>query len=196
LVVTVNVRLPPAIRLPPGFPGFLGGFRAVQVDSYAFLPRSFRAMYESPPRIDGEGEPVWAPFPVRLAEAKVALLTSAGVYVEATQPTFDLDRERAEPGWGDPTWRAIPRETAQGDLAMAHLHVNPTDTLADHEVSLPLRTLDALVADGVVGASADTHYSVMGYQQAGLDVWRSTTADEIIARLREEHVDALCLAPA
>ena len=168
----------------------------VQVDSYAFLPRSFRAMFETPPRVDGEDEPVWAPFPKRLADSKVALLSSAGLYVEGAQVSFDLDRERAEPGWGDPTWRGIQRETPQGALGMAHLHVNATDTLADHEVSLPLRTLDALVADGVVGASASTHYSVMGYQQADLSEWRSTTAAQIVSRLRDEHVDAVLLAPA
>ena len=165
------------------------------VDSYAFLPRSFRALYENPPRLEGEDDAVWAPFEGRLADATIALLSSAGLYVEATQPSFDVDRERADPGWGDPSWRAIPRSTGQGECGMAHLHVNPTDTLADHEVSLPLRALDGLVADGVVGASAPTHYSVMGYQQAGLADWRSTTAAEIIARLRDEHVDALVLAP-
>ena len=172
-----------------------GRLTCVNVDSYAFLPRSFRAMYEQPPRLDGEDEPVWAPFPERLAESTIALLSSAGVHL-ATDDPFDVDRERAEPGWGDPTWRAIPRDTPQGALGMAHLHVNAADTLADHEVSLPLRTLDALVADGVVGASAPTHYGVMGYQQAGLEHWRTTTATEIVARLRDEHVDAILLAPA
>src|SRR5207237_2671840 len=116
------------------------------------------------------------------------------LYLEGSQPGFDLDRERGDPGWGDPTWRAIPRETPQGALGMAHLHVNDADTLADHEVSLPLRTLDALVADGVVGESAPTHYSVMGYQAAGLEEWRTTTSSQIVDRLRDEHVDAVVMA--
>jgi D-proline reductase (dithiol) PrdB len=168
----------------------------MRVDSYAFLPRSFRALYENPARVAGEDETVWAPTEARLADATVALLSSAGLYVDGEQEPFDMDAERADPAWGDPTWRAIPRGTPQGALGMAHLHVNPADTLADHDVSLPLRTLDSLVADGVVGASAPTHYSVMGYQQAGLDVWRTETAAQIVERLRDEHVDAICLAPA
>lgn len=168
----------------------------MQVDSYAFLPRSFKAMYEEPPRLDGETDDVWAPFETRLAESTVALLSSAGLYLDGSQESFDLDGERADPGWGDPTWRAIPRDTQQGALGMAHLHVNPADTLADHEVSLPLRTLDALVAEGIVGASAPTHYGVMGYQRGGLEEWRTKTAVEIVTRLRDEHVDALLLAPA
>ena len=153
-------------------------------------------MYERPARLEGEDEPVWTPFEKRLADSTVALLSSAGLFIEGSQPSYDGDREKADPGWGDPTWRAIPRATPQGALGMMHLHVNPADTLADHEVSLPLRTLDALVADGIVGASAPTHCTVMGYQQAGLDGWRSKTADEIVARLRDEQVDALLLAPA
>ena len=51
----------------------------MQVDSFAFLPRSFRPMFEKPPRLDGHDAPVWAPFEKRLAEAKIALLSSAGL---------------------------------------------------------------------------------------------------------------------
>ena len=88
-----------------------------------------------------------------------------------------------------------PRDTQQGELAMAHLHVNTTDFLDDHEVAMPLRALDELVADGVVGASAPEHISVMGYQAAGLDEWRSTAAPEIAAMLHEQGVDGVVIAP-
>ena len=138
---------------------------------------------------------MFVPLEKRLAESTIALLSSAGLYLKDDQASFDMERERADPGWGDPTWRAIPRDTPQGALGMAHLHVNPEDTLADHEVSLALRTLDGLVRDGIVGASAPTHYSVMGYQRAGLEEWRTTTVAEIVERLRDERVDALALAP-
>jgi len=167
----------------------------MEVDSYRFLPRSFRARYEGPPRLPGEEEPVWAPFTARLAEARVALLSSAGLYLEGSQPPFDAAGERANPMWGDPSWRAIPRSARQGDLGMMHLHVNDADVKADHEVALPLRGLDELVASGVVGASADTHFSVMGYQEEGLEVWRDRTAPEIVEVLRDERVDGLVLAP-
>jgi D-proline reductase (dithiol) PrdB len=152
-------------------------------------------MYAEPPRLDGEDGPVWAPFEKRLAESRVALLSSAGLFVEGEHEPFDLDRERREPTWGDPGWRPIPAATAQGALAMAHLHVNSADTLADQEVSLPLRTLEKLVDDGIVGSVAATHYSVMGYQASGLDEWRGRTGPEIVGRLRQEDVDAVVLAP-
>ena len=167
----------------------------MEVDSYRFLPRSFRARYESPARLAGEDGPVWATFTNRLAEARVALLSSAGLYLRDRQPPFDAAGERANPMWGDPSWRAIPRSARQGDLGMMHLHVNEADVMTDHEVALPLRGLEELVGAGVVGASADTHFSVMGYQEEGLEVWRTRTAPEIVEVLRDERVDGLVLAP-
>jgi D-proline reductase (dithiol) PrdB len=159
------------------------------VDSYRFLPRSFRAGYELAPTNEPQ---VWTPFEPRLADATIALLTSAGLYIDGEQPPFDLDRERAEPTWGDPTHRVIPRE--HSPLAMAHLHVNNADVLADNEIALPLRTLDTLVADGVVGASSASHYSVMGFQ-GNLDTWRAETAPAIVEHCRAEHTDGIVLAP-
>ena len=78
---------------------------------------------------------------------------------------------------------------------MTHLHVNDADVLADHEVALPLRGLEELVAAGMVGAAAETHFSVMGYQQEGLEVWRTRTCPEIVEVLRDERVDGVVLAP-
>lgn len=168
----------------------------MRVDSFAFLPRSFRPLFEKPPRLPGHEAPVWAPFAKRLAEAKIALLSSAGLYVKATQPPFDGEREKREPTWGDPSWRAIPADVTTSQLGMMHLHVNSADVLADHDIALPTRRLAALVRDGVVGASTSRHASVMGFQQAGLEAWRSETVPAIAALLREEGADGVVLAPA
>lgn len=164
----------------------------MRVDSFAFLPRSFRPLYELAPTGD---EPVWAPFEPRLADATIALLSSAGLHVEGEQPAFDLDRERREPTWGDPTVRFIPDGVDPSTLAMCHLHVNNADVLADPDIALPLRRLHELVADGVVGAAAATHVSVMGYQEAGLAGWREEAAPAIAERLRDDRVDGVILAP-
>jgi D-proline reductase (dithiol) PrdB len=168
----------------------------VRVDSFRFLPRSFRPLFESPQPLAGEDDTVWAACDARLADARVALLSSAGLFTRDGQEPYDVERERREPFWGDPTWRPIARETKQGALDVTHLHINPADIVEDHEVALPLRALDALVADGIVGSSASTHYSVMGFQEAGLEGWRTTTGDEIVARLRDEGADGVVLAPA
>jgi D-proline reductase (dithiol) PrdB len=165
------------------------------IDSYRFLPRSFVPMYENPTPVPGEDDEVWAPLPRHLAEARIALLTSAGLYLEGEQEPFDAERERREPTWGDPTHRVLPPSLAGRRLGMSHLHVNPDDVLADPEIALPLEGLAALVAEGRVGAVAPSHYSVMGFQEAGLEVWRGETAPAIVARLAEEAVDGVILAP-
>lgn len=162
------------------------------VDSFRFLPRSFRPFYENPTA--AETHEVWAPFGKRLAEAAVSLLTSAGLHVIGEQEPFDAEREGREPTWGDPSFRAIPSSVAQGDLGMMHLHVNNEDVLADHEIALPMRALEALVAERRVGRSTPVHFSVMGYQ-GGLDVWRNETAPSIVEQLRSQETDGLVLAP-
>ena len=124
------------------------------VDSFRFLPRSFAVMWESVEPAPGEGEPVWAPFEKRLSESRIAMLTSAGLYLDGEQEPFDGEREKAEPTWGDPTWRAIPQDLNGHKIGMMHLHVNNTDVLADHNIALPTDLLAELAADGVVAGAS------------------------------------------
>jgi hypothetical protein len=169
--------------------------KAVIVDSYRFLPRSFIPLYSQASPAPGDDGPIWAPFEKRLGEASIALLTSAGFYLDGEQPSFDADREKAEPTWGDPTHRVLPYPLDPRALGMMHLHVNHEDPLADPEIALPLGGLTALVGEGRVGSVAPRHVSVMGYQQAGLEVWRRETAPAIVELLRDQGTDGLILAP-
>ena len=163
------------------------------VDSYRFLPRSFRPLYEGRGPHAGEADPVWTPFGKRLAESRIALLTSAGMYVPGDHAPFDLEAERARPEWGDPTWRSIP---SSAQVAVAHLHINDEDLLADPEIALPRRLLAALADEGVIGSTVSEHVAVMGYQERNLREWRSTTAPALVAHLRAKGADGLVLAPA
>jgi hypothetical protein len=162
----------------------------VVVDSYRFLPRSFRPLYEGRGPFPGESQPVWAPFAKRLAESRIGLLTSAGLYLKDSQAAFDVETEKAHPEWGDPTWRAIPASTAREALGVAHLHINDADILADPEIALPMQGLAELVS------AAASHIAVMGYQDRDLDGWRRTAAPEIVTHLREQEAGGLILAPA
>jgi hypothetical protein len=166
----------------------------VVVDSYRFLPRSFRPLYEGRGPYRGEEEPVWAAFGKRLGEAKIALLTSAGLYLDGQQQPFDAEGERANPQWGDPSWRAIPLQG--GAIGVMHLHLNTAEIVADPEIALPRRTLAQLAGEGVIGAAAEQHFAVMGYQDRRLAGWAEKTAPEIAASLHDQQVDGLILAPA
>ena len=168
----------------------------MQVDSFRFLPRSFRPLYEGRGPFPGEEDQVWAPFAKRLAESRIAILTSAGLYLKATQESFDLEREQTHPGWGDPTWRRIPAAAVRSDLAVAHLHINEEDVLADPEIALPANALEGFAIEGIIGSATSDHPSVMGYQERSLEGWRENTAPELIAHLQDESADGLILAPA
>jgi len=166
------------------------------VDSFKYLPRTFRPLYEGRGPFAGEDAAVWAPFEKRLAESRIALLTSAGIYLKSSQPPFDLEREQANPEWGDPSWRPIPASAAASDLAVAHLHINDADLQSDPEIALPMHLLGDLAKEGVIGSAASEHASLMGYQDRTLRDWQNKTAPELVAHLRDQVVDGLILAPA
>jgi len=164
------------------------------VDSYAFLPRAFRPMYEAAPTFDHA--PMWAEFDKPLADARIGLLSSAGMFLAAEQEPFDVERERREPTWGDPTLRIIPNDVTQSQIDATHLHINTADLLIDLNVALPIERLNELVEQNVIGSASPEHFSVMGFQQEGAEVWRTTTGPEIAARCHALDIDALILAPA
>jgi D-proline reductase (dithiol) PrdB len=163
------------------------------VDSYRYLPRSFREGFEAFPI--QETEPVRADLAVAITDAKIALMTSSGLYLENQEP-FDLDTEIDNPLWGDPTYREIPRQTKQQEISAAHLHLNTRDYYVDFNVALPLDRFAELESEKRFGSLADTNYSFMGYQQDGTPDWRRDQGPELIGKLKEQGVHALILAPA
>ena len=164
------------------------------VDSFKYLPRSFRKGFDG--MAFQEETPVWSPLSVPIEEATVALLTSAGIYLHESQPPFDVERERQEPNWGDPTHRIIPRTVRQEEIAAEHLHINTRDVLIDFNVALPIRAFGQLEAEGAIGTLADEHYSFMGFQGGNVDHWRTESVPELTRRLKDAGVHALVLAPA
>ncbi len=164
------------------------------VDSYKYLPRSMKTMYESTPVAE---EPfAWTPLQKPLNKCTVALMTSAGIYLKDSQEGFDEEREWEHPEWGDPTYRVIPSDVRQEQIACSHLHINHDDLLEDVNVVLPIRAFGQLEAEGRIGALSPEHYSFMGYQDRRLEDWRNVQGPELAARLKERAVDVLLLAPA
>jgi hypothetical protein len=166
------------------------GFR---IDGYKFLPRSMIPEFKAfPYQADDvvKAEPT-----VSVRNARVALLTSSGLYLRDRQPSFDLERERREPFWGDPTYRVIPRDVGQDEISVAHLHLNPDDIVVDFNIALPLELFAQFEKGGRIGSLAQNNYSFMGYQGSSIASWRDVYGPELARRLREERVDLLILAP-
>ena len=164
------------------------------VDSFKYLPRSLRGYYESRPVPRREPVP-WTPLGKLLSEAKLALVTTAGIWVEGSEPSFDYEREKREPMWGDPTFRWIPRGTKQEQIGAGHLHLNNRDILQDVNIQLPLAHGEDLEAEGRIGSLAETNYSFMGYQPNTTE-WEQKYGPECAGLMKDEAVDAVLLTPA
>jgi D-proline reductase (dithiol) PrdB len=140
-------------------------------------------------------EPIpWTPLAKPLNRCRLALVTTAGVYVQGREPPFDTEREEREPTWGDPSYRTIPRDTPQAKIGASHLHINNRDLLADVNIVLPLDRFRELEEAGEIGSLAPTHYSFMGFQLNTTE-WRERYAPEVAERLRQEEVDAVFVTP-
>ena len=94
--------------------------KITKVDSYYFAT-SYRQQVQALRQADPDETP-WTPLTKPLSECKVALVSSAGIHLK-TDETFDYDRERRQPTWGDPTHREIPIPlySGQGGNVMANV---------------------------------------------------------------------------
>ncbi|MEQ9327776.1 MAG: glycine/sarcosine/betaine reductase selenoprotein B family protein [Rhodospirillales bacterium] len=118
-----------------------------------------------------------------LSERRVALVTTAG-----------LARRDDAPFGAEGEYRILPTGTPAGDLVMSHSSVNfdRTGFQQDINVVYPLDRLHELAEEGVIGSVADYHYSFMGATPTDKI---AQAAEGIIAALKGDHVDAVCLAP-
>lgn len=140
------------------------------------------------------GEIPWAPVTKPLAHSKLALLTTAGISMEY-DPPFDMEGERRRPTWGDPSWRRLRADATSATVEANHLHIDTGYIERDLNVALPLDRLRELVEEGRVGALADTHYSIMGYQGASSAALENESAPAIARAMQSEEVDLALLAP-
>jgi D-proline reductase (dithiol) PrdB len=136
----------------------------------------------------------WAEVRKPLAESKLALLSTAGLSMRGDAP-FDMEMERKQPTRGDPSWRRLRSDATSATVEAHHLHIDTSYIERDLNVALPLDRVRELVAEGVVGALADSHYSIMGYQGNDSSTLENESAPQIAAAMRSEEVDLALLAP-
>jgi D-proline reductase (dithiol) PrdB len=167
---------------------------APEVDSWRFLPPRLAQLLQA--RLEATPAPESIPFTplaVPLSAARIALLSTAGISCPP-DPPFDMETERANPMWGDPSWRRVPETATAADVEVNHLHVDTSYAKRDLNVVLPLQRLAELVAAGEVGSVAPTHYSVMGFQLEATEQL-TQSAPAIAASMRAEGVTGAVLAP-
>ena len=125
----------------------------------------------------------WAPFNKPLSQARIAALTTGGIYVEGQQP-FNVD--------GDWSYREIPLDTPPEQFRVAHTHYDTTGVAEDIDAVLPIHRLKELEAAGIVGQANSPTFSFMGYiyDVAGLI---EISAPEVARRLKAEGVDGVVI---
>ena len=121
----------------------------------------------------------YTPFKRKLGDARVALVTTAGVYVEGMEPFTDNDL----------SFRKIPGDVDTSELRVVAGHYDPSSAEADINCVFPLDRLRDLVSSGGVGTTTDFHLSMgLTTQLRKLKEDVSWTLAEEVARLRPDVV--------
>src|SRR5574341_560481 len=131
----------------------------------------------------------WAPFAKPVASCRLALLSTAGLYLEGEQAAFDAENIE-----GDWTFRELPGARPGARLAIAHAHYDHASARQDLNSVYPLDRLRELAAQGAIGTLAERHYSISGYCTR-LDRVVEETAPRIVERLKADGVDAVLHIP-
>jgi len=123
--------------------------------------------------------------PVPLAQAKVAIVTSAALH-RSTEESFAQN---------DTSYRVIPR--AARDLVLGHWSPNfdRAGFTADLNVVFPIDRLEELADRGVIGSVAESHYSFAGNQPDDVATIIHDSGPAAAAQLKADGVDVVLLTP-
>jgi D-proline reductase (dithiol) PrdB len=133
-----------------------------------------------------------APFtPLRrsLSMLNLALISSAGAYIDGTEP-FDI----SAPG-GDFTFREIPTEIHPGDLLFSTRGYDPAFVEQDVNVELPIARLLEFESNRVIGQLNSAFWSFCGFISDAASLV-DVTLPKLVERLKHYEVQAALLIPA
>lgn len=137
-----------------------------------------------------EGDIPWAVPAVPVRQARLALITTAGIHHRHQTPFDMVDAN------GDPSYRELKAATLFDDFVITHDYYNHSDADKDPNIILPLDRLKELVDEKLLGSIAATHYSFMGHIDGPhIDTLINRSAVEITDKLKAERVDIALLTP-
>ncbi|MFB0536860.1 MAG: glycine/sarcosine/betaine reductase selenoprotein B family protein [Anaerolineae bacterium] len=167
------------------------------VDSFRYLSRLITRYYKLT-QVKSELPIPWTPLSRPLNQARFGLVTSGGLYHRGYEPAFDLEREKQEPTWGDPSYRTLPASIKQEEVGVSHYHINSWGVMEDINILLPINRFQELAEEGQIGGLVDHAYSFMGYQgfPADLTGWREKYGPEVAEKLIADGADCVLLTTA
>jgi D-proline reductase (dithiol) PrdB len=133
-----------------------------------------------------------APFsPARraLPMVNLALISSAGAYIDGTDP-FDTVASA-----GDFSFREIPSQINAEDLRFAARGYDPTAVMADSNSLLPLARLFEFESNGIIGQLNPVFWSFSGFVPDAAQLV-AEMAPKILERIKRYEVQAALLIPA
>ena len=136
--------------------------------------------------VHNEDDPPLAPVSKPLAESRIGLIASGGIYREGQIAFHYRD---------DTSYRIIPRDCEVSELRATHFAYDVTDARSDPNVVFPLGTLRAEARDGGIGEVAPNAYTFMGGIYSVRKV-RNLLAPALAERMEEDAVDVALLVPA
>ncbi|MEW6554131.1 MAG: glycine/sarcosine/betaine reductase selenoprotein B family protein [Actinomycetota bacterium] len=155
---------------------------------------TFRKLVEKAMRLIAAGKreepPAFTPWRKPLAEARVSLITTAGVHLAEQEP-FDTGA-----ALGDSSYRPVPSGCDVRSLCISHTHFPLERAQADINVILPIERLRELAGEGVIASVGEHHYC-FGFDLHVKELVdpATGTAHEIARALRDDGVDVVLLTP-
>lgn len=132
-----------------------------------------------------EEAPPWTPVTKPLAESRVGMIATGGIYASG-QTAFTFR--------DDVTYRAIPADVDTSTLRATHFAYDLTDARRDINVVFPVDALRSMHADGEIGSLTPNFYTCMGgiYSQRRVN---DEFAPALVERCLADEVDLVLLVP-
>ena len=136
--------------------------------------------------VTNEYTPPFTPLAKPLADSRVGLIASGGIY-QLGQTAFHFK--------DDASFRAIDVETPAENLRISHFAYDTTDAKADVNVVFPYQTLKDLARLGRIGSLSRRAYTFMGGIYSARKV-RELLAPAMAEQLVRDEVDVAIMVPA
>lgn len=127
----------------------------------------------------------WTSLRARLADSRLGLISTGGVYVSG-QTAFTYK--------DDTTYRAVPTSVDTTRLRATHFAYDLTDARTDINCVFPIDTLRQVTAEGIVGELAPNFYTCMGGIYSRRRV-REALVTPLVERCVADKVDVVLLVP-